>query len=503
MKRNTWIALTTGVVVVGGAAFFLFRKPSDEVKWRTGKVSMGSITQKISATGSLNALVQVPVGTQVSGVVTGLYADFNSIVKKGQVIARIDPTVWETQLRDAEAGLQRAKDAYANAKVDYARNKRLFEQNLIASADLDIKDLALKTAAGNLESAKASLERAKINLSYCTITAPVDGVVVSRVVDEGQTVAASFSTPNLFTIAQDLAKLKVDAAIDEADIGQVQVGQKAFFTVDSYPDRQFQGQVSQVQLNPVVNNNVVTYTVEMEVSNELRDLSAASRDASPRKGWQKDAQGAPGHSRKTEGGGADAASGAHRNGPWGQKGAAGGTRADAANADKIHARINSQVATIETTTARYIKPGSPIYKGDLALFPGMTANVTIVTNQRSDVLRVPNAALRFNPAAFQKDDKKTGNSATSGTRLGGNATGGNKGGILVKREDRVWTLENGKTKPLPVKIGITDGQFTEVLGEGIQEGVVILVGVEDTKKADTTAAKPVLGAPGPPGGGRR
>jgi len=496
MKRNTWIALAAGVVLVGGISTYYLRRPAEEVKWRTGKVSKGSITQKISATGSLNALVQVPVGTQVSGVVTGLYADFNSIVTKGQVIARIDTTVWETQLRDAEASLQRAQDAYANAKVDFARNKRLFEQSLIANADLDTKDLALKTCAGNLESAKASLQRAKINLGYCTITAPVNGVVVSRVVDEGQTVAASFSTPNLFTIAQDLAKLKVDAAIDEADIGQVRVGQKAFFTVDSYPDRQFQGQVSQVQLNPVVNNNVVTYTVEMEVSNELRDLPPA--DAAPRGEWRKDGQGAAAldgaHAHKREAGADPQAmqgDGSHRGGPWGQKGPAG-----AAAANKLHTRISSQIATIETTTARYIKPGSPIYKGDLALFPGMTANVTIITNQRRDVLRVPNAALRFNPSAFIKDDAKTGaGPAAAGS---GQRASGNKSGMVAKREDHIWVLENGKPKSLTVKAGVTDGQFTEISGEGLQEDLPILLGVEDVKKSAAAASPLPLGGPGGP-----
>jgi HlyD family secretion protein len=281
-------------------------------------------------------------------------------------------------------------------------------------------------------------------------------------VDEGQTVAASYSTPNLFTIAQDLSKLKVQAAIDEADIGQVQVGQKALFTVDSYPDRQFRGQVTEVQLNPVTNNNVVTYNVIMQVDNEPRvlDASIESRTGRHRNGQEVSNPGAP---------------------------------------PERKALIPAQsAATVETATARYIPKGSQIYKGELALFPGMTANVTIVTKQQSDVLRVPNAALRFNPSAFQKN----GNTS-SASKPAGSATSANKGGMVVKREDHVWVLENGAPKPLPVKIGVSDGQFTEVSGEGIQEGLKVLVGVDNsTKKEDTTAAKPVLGTPGPPGGGR-
>jgi HlyD family secretion protein len=477
MKRNTWIVLAAGVVVVGGSAFFLLRKSDDQVKWRTAKIDKGNVTQKISATGSLNALVQVPVGTQVSGVVTGLYADFNSLVKKGQVIARIDTTLWETQLKDAEAGLLRAQATYENAKADYNRNKRLAEQNLLATSDLEAKELALKSADANLQSAKASLSRAKINLGYCTITAPVDGVVVSRVVDEGQTVAASFSTPNLFTIAQDLSKLKVQAAIDEADIGQVQVGQRAFFTVDSYPDRQFQGQVTEVQLNPVVNNNVVTYNVVMQVNNEPRNMP----DGAVRSGGHR--------GERPEGGK-----------PEGSKPGAFGHTQPA----RPMREVKDQGATIESTTARYIPAGSPVYKGDLALFPGMTANVTIITQQRSDVLRAPNAALRFNPAAFMKNDKKPAAPAQAGGARPSGQAGGNKGGMIVRREDRVWTLENGVPKAVPMKAGVTDGQFTEISGDAAQEGLEVLVGVEESKTAAANAvAKPVLGAPGPPGGGRR
>ena len=477
MKRNTWIALAAGVALLGGVSYYLLSRPAEEVKWRTAKLDKGSVTQKISATGSLNALVQVPVGTQVSGVVTGLYADFNSLVKKGQVIARIDTTLWETQLKDSEAGLQRAQASYENAKADFNRNKRLAEAKLIATSDLEAKELVLKSAEASLQSAKASLSRARINLGYCTITAPVDGVVVSRVVDEGQTVAASFSTPNLFTIAQDLSKLKVQAAIDEADIGQVQVGQSAFFTVDSYPDRQFQGRVTEVQLNPVINNNVVTYNVVMQVNNQPRTLPPEEATRPERRSERPEAG-------KPEG---------FKAGAWGGK-----TQASAPAREP-----KDQTATLEVGTARYIPAGSPVYKGDMALFPGMTANVTIITQQRNDVLRVPNASLRFNPTAFQKNGKNATATAGSGPRPGGGQASAGKGGMISRREDRVWILEKGQPKALPVKAGVTDGQFTEVSGEGIQEGIEVLVGVEDPKKADSASARPVLGTPGPPGGGRR
>ena len=166
MKRNLWIGLgAVGILLAGGAAYVATR-PSDEIKWRQTKVERGHVTQRINATGTINALISVPVGTQVSGVVTGLYADYNSLVKKGQVIARIDPTVWETQLKDAEATLQRSQATFDNARTEYSRYKRLSAQKLVSDSDLDAKEMTLKTAQGSLNSAKAALAKAKINLGY-------------------------------------------------------------------------------------------------------------------------------------------------------------------------------------------------------------------------------------------------------------------------------------------------------------------------------------------------
>ena len=435
MKRKTWVVSGLALAAVAGIAVFSLRRGKEQIHWRTAKVDKGSITQRITATGTVNALIQVPVGTQVSGVVTALYADFNSLVKKGQVIGQIDPTPWLTNLKDAQAGLQRAEATLANAQSDFRRNQALWENKLLSAADLEAKDLALKVAQGNLESARAALAKAQTDLGYCTIKAPVDGVVVARLVDVGQTVAASFSTPNVFTIAQDLSRMKVQAAIDEADIGQVRVGQRAFFTVDSYPEKQFRGQVSEVQLNPVVTNNVVTYNVVMEVANEPRS---------------------PG-----EGGGQQAAAG-----PRSGQG-------------------------LEYTTARYIPAGSPVYRGELALFPGMTANCTVVTNRKDDTLRVPSAALRFNPAAFTGMPEKKAAAAPAGQRPSPAAGRG----MAARREDRLWVLANGQPKALAVQAGVSDGSFTEVSGEGIAEGLEVLTGVEELKKTQNQGS--------PLGGGMR
>jgi HlyD family secretion protein len=516
MKRNAWLGLTAAIVVVGGTSAVIFRGGKEEVKFRTAAVDKGNITQRISATGTINALIQVPVGTQVSGVVTALYADFNSLVKKGQVIAQIDQTPWLTNLKDAEASLQRVQASLNNAKADYKRNKQLWENKLISDADLDAKDLALKTATAQLESARATVTKAKTELGYCTLKAPVDGVVVSRVVDVGQTVAASFSTPNVFTIAQDLSKMKVQAAIDEADIGQVRVGQRAFFTVDSYPDKQFQGVVSEVQLMPVINQNVVTYNVVMEVTNEAR--TTYSPDAA--KGAPEGKPGQAAGARTEPAGGArpDHARGERPEGGWqghrpegaggmrprgGDPSQRGGEAKGAGKAAPSQGMGVPQAATIETNTARYIPQGSPVYKGTLALFPGMTANCTIVTNRRQDTLRVPAVALRFNPAAFLKDaaDKKPAGAA-QGPQQGGQRQGGGANtsrGMVAKREDRVWILANGKPKAVTVKAGVSDGQFTEISGDNVTEGMVVLTGIDDpSKKVQAAGASPLGGGPGGP-----
>ena len=520
MKRNLWIGLgAVGILLAGGAAYVATR-PSDEIKWRQTKVERGHVTQRINATGTINALISVPVGTQVSGVVTGLYADYNSLVKKGQVIARIDPTVWETQLKDAEATLQRSQATFDNARTEYSRYKRLSAQKLVSDSDLDAKEMTLKTAQGSLNSAKAALAKAKINLGYCTITAPVDGVVVSRLVDAGQTVAASYSTPNLFTIAQDLSKMKVEASIDEADIGSVVVGQRAFFTVDSFPDRQFSGSVSEVHLEATTTSNVVTYKVVMEVTNEPRTQSADSQKGGQGHG-QRAAQGGPDKGGQTRGtpdfdamwqrmkdrlpaGTTKEAFIAHvkarmaEGGEGAHHGRGGARPAEGARS-----------TTSPSSTARYIAPGSPVYGGEFALLPGMTANVTITTNSHHDVLRVPNAALRFNPNAFQKDEKKA-ETPRAGGLMGGmmpppgggqrqNQGASKASGMAARREDKIWVLENGKPKAVKVTAGISDGQFTEVSGEGLKEGMQILVGVEGSKPSANGGASSGNGT----GGGRR
>jgi HlyD family secretion protein len=259
--------ITAAIVVLGIALFFVFQGGGNEVAYRTDPVTRGDVQQSVTATGTVNPVTTVQVGTQVSGTIKELYADFNSRVKKGQIIAQIDPTFYETQLAQAQANTDRADAAMRDAERILNQNKTLFARNLVAKNDYDAAVTGYDSAKAQLAQAKAALQTAATNLSYTKIFSPVDGIVISRNVDVGQTVAASFQTPTLFTIAQDLTKMQINTNVAESDIGVVQVGQDVEFTVDAYPDAQFKGRVWQKRQAPITVQNVVTYDVVIQVNN--------------------------------------------------------------------------------------------------------------------------------------------------------------------------------------------------------------------------------------------
>ena len=292
------------VVVLGVVGFVVFRgkESKSEPKFLTAEVQKGTISIMVTATGTLEAVTTVQVGSQVSGTISALYVDFNTTVKKGQVVARLDPTFIEAQVAQAQADLDREKASAELSKREYERSLALFQEQMISDSERDITLTNYELAKTREKSAEAALDRVKTNLAYATIISPIDGVVISRNVDVGQTVAASLQAPTLFTIAQDLTQMQVKASIDEADIGKIMEGQDVVFTVDAYPERSFKGGVRQIRLSPQIVQNVVSYDVIITVSNP-----------------------------------------------------------------------------------------------EALLKPGMTANVTVLVDQRQDVLKVPSAALRFRP----------------------------------------------------------------------------------------------------------
>jgi HlyD family secretion protein len=390
------------VVAVGVWRWNAGSKPKSQME--TAKLERGTIIAKVTATGTLSALVTVQVGSQVSGRIAELRADFNSRVEKGQLIAKIDPQLFQANVEQQRANLVAAQGNLAKAKAQAVDARRqaeraasLAEKKLIAQADADTAisnadamAAAVQAAEGQVSQSRAALSLADVNLAYTSILSPTNGVVISRNVDVGQTVAASLAAPTLFVIAEDLAKMQVDTSVAEADVGRLASGMDAHFTVDAYPSEIFRGKVRQIRNAPQTVQNVVTYDAVIDVDN-----------------------------------------------------------------------------------------------GDLKLRPGMTANVTFVYAQKEDVLRVPNAALRFRPPPGMLGEGSARPAAGAAPRVEGGeraagsppARGGGKGGEPgLEAPDRrtVWMLKEEKPTPAKVKTGISDGSFTEVVEGTLQAGDVVI-----------------------------
>jgi HlyD family secretion protein len=274
MKKKTLI-IVAAVSVIGIVAILAlkpFSKKETAVAFNTVRVEKGDISNTVTATGTIQALKTVNVGTQVSGIILHIYVDFNDHVKQGQLLAKLDETPLRTQLDQSQSAVDQAQSQLHFQEATYNRLKVLYDKKLIAQNDYDQALYNYENSKAALSNAKSGLDRAKVNLEYATITSPIDGVVLNRAIEEGQTVAASFSTPTLFTIVNDLTQMEVQTSVDEADIGKVKEGQRVQFTVDAYSDLKFEGTVSQVRLQPVTTNNVVTYVVILNAPNPDKKL---------------------------------------------------------------------------------------------------------------------------------------------------------------------------------------------------------------------------------------
>ncbi|HVW29303.1 MAG TPA: efflux RND transporter periplasmic adaptor subunit [Polyangiaceae bacterium] len=397
-KALPWIF---AVLLIAGAAFgilkYLRSHRDPGPRYATVTIDRGRIAARVTATGVLSALVTVQVGSQVSGRIESIRADFNSPVKKGQIVATIEPTLFEAAVEQA-----RANDASARANVDkskaqemdaerqYTRAKQLGEQKLIAQADVDtaeanynIAKATVAAAVAGVQQSAASLHQAIANLKYATIYSPIDGVVISRSVDVGQTVAASLQAPTLFTIAQDLTKMQVDTSVAEGDVGKIQSGMHVWFTVDAYPGQRFDGTVRQVRDAAVTVQNVVTYDAVIDVDNEKRLLK-----------------------------------------------------------------------------------------------PGMTATVTFTPAERNDVLRIPNAALRYRPT-FKPPTARAAASAKPRT------PGPQQQQQQSKDQRTVYRLVGRRAQPVDIQIGLSDGSLTEIVSGDLKEGDAVIT--ESLTEPATTA----------------
>jgi HlyD family secretion protein len=281
MKAKILAAVVLAALLAAGGWYFLMQQRAKGVQFKTARVTRGDLAARVTATGTVSAVTTVLVGTQVSGTIKQLFVDYNSPVKQGQLLAQIDPALSEAKvaqsranLQAAVAGVAKAQAALADAERTLERSRTLFARNFIARSDLDTAETSRITALAQLDVARAQVEQQKAalsqdetNLNYTRILSPVDGIVISRNVDIGQTVAASFQTPTLFSIAQDLTRMQIDTSVDEADIGRVLVGQPVQFTVDAYPDHPFSGRVAEIRNAPTTVQNVVTYNVVVKVAN--------------------------------------------------------------------------------------------------------------------------------------------------------------------------------------------------------------------------------------------
>lgn len=381
-----WIAVVVIVIVAVAAWAMSGGKKEEDINFKEEKATLKTLQNSVTATGTIEAVTSVTVGTQVSGIVNKLYVDYNSQVKKGQVIAELDKTNLLSELNTAKANLASAQSSLNYQAANMERYKTLYKKGLVSADEYENALLTYRQAKEQVASSKENVQRAQTNLGYATITSPINGTVISKSVEEGQTVAASFNTPELFTIAKDLTNMQVVANVDEADIGNVKEGDRVTFTVDAYPDDTFEGTVKQVRLEATTNNNVVTYEVVISAPN-----------------------------------------------------------------------------------------------ADLKLKPGLTANVTIYTQERSGVLAVANKALRFTPTkeTVGKDMKI----------------------VDCKGKNKVWTLNGNTLTAHPVTIGQSDGINTEIT-KGLKQGdkivTEIVVNVPEEEDAPQQS-QGLISGPGPRG----
>ena len=381
-----WIAVIVIVVIAVAAWALSGGKKEEEINFKEEAVKTETLQNSVTATGTIEAVTSVTVGTQVSGIVNKLYVDYNSQVKKGQVIAELDKTNLLSELNTAKANLASATSNLNYQAANMNRYQTLYKKGLVSADEYENALLTYRQAKEQVASSKENVQKAQTNLGYATITSPIDGTVISKSVEEGQTVAASFNTPELFTIARDLTNMQVVANVDEADIGGVKEGDRVTFTVDAYPDDTFEGTVKQVRLEATTTNNVVTYEVVISAPN-----------------------------------------------------------------------------------------------ADLKLKPGLTANVTIYTQERSGVLAVANKALRFTPTkeTVGKDMKI----------------------VDCKGKNKVWTLSDKTLTAHPVTIGQTDGVHTEII-KGIRKGQKIVTEIivnTPEEEEDAQQSQGLISGPGPRG----
>ena len=432
-KAIAWIAAAS-VIGVGGAGWWQLSDSPKEPPYVTTPVQTASITQVVSSTGTLQAVVTVQVGSQVSGTIEKLFADFNTKVKAGQIVAQLNQDKFRAAEDQARANLLAAQSNIEKSKVGVAdtlrtleRNRQLRTKDLMAQSDLDAAQAAYDAAVAQVEvnraqaaQAQASLKQATVDLNNTVIRSPVDGLVISRNVDVGQTVAASLQAPTLFTIANDLARMEVHTNVDEADVGNVREAQEVTFTVDAFPSRRFRGRVHQVRNAPIVVQNVVTYVAVVRIDQD----------------------------------------------------------------DTVWIVPRGGVVRIDNK--------------ELLLKPGMTANVQFLVSRKEDVLTIPNMAMRFKPPEekeeaqelLRREQSRTAPKVGERRTSRQSAAGGSGAGGGGTRRARIYLLKDDKAQPVEIQLGITDGSRTEVRSGDVKENDPVIIGMSSADSSGPAVANP-------------
>jgi len=479
IRRHGAIAVVVLALAAAAAAYFWTARESTQVpSYRLAKVERGPLTATVAASGTLNPVTSVQVGTQISGQVKELFVDFNSPVKAGQLIARIDPETFQYRVRQNEADLEaarsaaaRAQVALANAQRELARTRELVAREFVSPADLDRAQAQFDLAKAELGNAQAvvaqraaQLASARVDLGRTEIRAPVDGVVIKRSVDVGQTVAASLQAPELFVIARDLRDMQVETSIDEADVGRIRVGQRATFTVDAFPGRTFSGEVRQVRKSAQTVQNVVTYTVLVSAGNP-------------------DGQLMPGMTANvrivtdTRESVLKVANAALRFRPPGESAAPGDAKAGAAS-PPAGGSGGGQLQQLRQRLVTELKLDDAQQARVQAIFEQVRGRFTslreLPEDARSRAAATVRAEMRASIEEILRPEQKARYAeivAEAAGRSGPAARG------------RIWLPANGKPRALDVRTGLTDGTATEVSGEGIEEGMEVIVGVQGSAAA--------------------
>lgn len=493
--KRLLIALAV-LVVVGAGSWWALRDRGTEAGYRTANVERGNVRMAIAATGALKAMSTVDIGSQVSGQVLEVLADFNDRVERGQVIARLDPSnfqarVTQTQadLASARASLQEAQASLRNAEADYARKQELAERQLVSRADIDLALAQRDAAAARVGSARASIQQreasvanAQLELSHTVIRSPVDGVVLLRQVEPGQTVAASFQTPVLFQIAEDLAQMQIELTVDESDVGQIREGQPVRFTVDAFRGRDFQGRVRQVRLSATNTQNVITYPVVVTVDNsDLSLLPGMTANAEIEVDSRQGVLRVPNAALRFRPADAPPETGGARGGMGGMGGAGGdaipaiAARLELSPAQQaaFDADLASMRERAEQARARFQAAGGGA--AGAAAAAGAGGGAVMVMGGGQGGMPSPDAIRQMMIKRTQ--DGFAGFRATldDATR---SRFDDEIAGLFAGRRVTLWRLENGRPVAVNARVGISDSSHTELLGEELAEGAAVITGAD-------------------------